>query len=150
MKRPMTNEEWMDMALDLARKGDGKVPGRPLVGCVIVDADNKIGEGFFDEIGGDHAEIKALNEAGANAKGATMYVTLEPHCIFGLTPPCTKAIIKAGIRKVFVAIEDPFPNIQGRGVEEMKAAGIEVIVGLREEQANELNKEWLVRNKRMF
>jgi diaminohydroxyphosphoribosylaminopyrimidine deaminase/5-amino-6-(5-phosphoribosylamino)uracil reductase len=136
------------MALDLAKKGTGKVPGRPLVGCVIVDSNNKkIGDGFFSKIGGHHAEAKALKKAGINANGATMYVTLEPHCFQGLTPPCTKAIIKAGIKKIFIAIEDPFPNIRGKGIEELKNAEIEVVVGLKKEEANELNKEWLIKHK---
>ncbi len=139
---------WMNEALDLAKKGDGMVPGRPLVGCVLIDNDNKkIGDGFFSKIGGPHAEIQALQKAGIKTRGAIMYVTLEPHCFHGLTPPCTTAIIKAGVKKVFIAIEDPFPKIQGKGIEELKDAGIEVIVGLNKKEANELNKEWLLKNK---
>ena len=142
------NEKWMSEALDLAKMGDGMVSGRPLVGCVLIDNDNnKIGDGFFSKIGGPHAEIQALQKASVKAKDAIMYVTLEPHCFHGLTPPCTMAIIKAGIKKIFIAIEDPFPKIQGKGIEELKDAGIEVIVGLKKEEANELNKEWLLKNK---
>ncbi|KKQ83033.1 MAG: Riboflavin biosynthesis protein RibD [Candidatus Daviesbacteria bacterium GW2011_GWF2_38_7] len=142
------NGEWMDMALNLAKKGKGKVPGRPLVGCVIVDKNNKkIGDGFFSKIGGHHAEIKALKRAGIKAKGATMYVTLEPHCFQGLTPPCTTAIIKANIKRIFIAIKDPFPNIQGRGIEELKGAGIKVEIGLKKKEANKLNQKWLLKNK---
>src|SRR3990167_492928 len=112
------NGEWMDMALNLAKKGKGKVPGRPLVGCVIVDKNNKkIGDGFFSKIGGHHAEIKALKRAGIKAKGATMYVTLEPHCF------------------------------QGRGIEELKGAGIKVEIGLKKKEANKLNQKWLLKNK---
>ena len=143
-----THGEWMDIALTLAKKGKGKVPSRPLVGCVIVDDNNKkIGEGFFSKIGGPHAEVKALKRAGNKATGSTMYVTLEPHCFQGLTPPCTTAIIKAGIKKVFVSIEDPFPKIKGRGILELKNMGIEVEVGLRKKEAVKLNKEWLLKNK---
>ena len=126
----------MDLALDLARGGKGKVPGRLLVGCVIVDKnDKKIGDGFFSKIGGPHAEVEALRKAGNKAKGSTMYVTLEPHCFQGLTSPCTTAIIKAGIKKVYVAIEDPFPKIRGRGIEELRNNGVEVVIGLRKEEA---------------
>ena len=141
-------ENWMDMAIGLAKKGKGMVPGRPLVGCVIVNSNNKsIGDGFFSRIGGPHAEVKALKKAGTKAKGSTMYVTLEPHCFQGLTPPCTAAIIKAGIKKIFIAIEDPFPKIQGRGIKELENAGIEVMMGLKKEEATELNKKWLLKNK---
>jgi len=143
-----THKEWMDVALDEAKKGKGKIPGRPLVGCVIIDdKNNKIGYGFFSKIGGPHAEIKALKMAGAVANGSTMYVTLEPHCFQGLTPPCTTAIIKAGIKRIFIAIEDPFSKIQGRGIKELKDAGIKVMVGLQKKEANELNKEWILKNK---
>lgn len=148
MNKNTTHEKWMEYALSLAKKGEGKIPGRPLVGCIIVNSNNKIiGDGFFSKIGGPHAEVKALKKAGAEAKGSTMYVTLEPHCFQGLTPPCTTAIIKAGIKRIFIAIEDPFPKIQGRGIEELTKAGIEVILGLKKEEANELNKEWLIKHK---
>jgi len=146
----VTHKEWMDIALDLAKKGKGKVPGRPLVGCVIVDSNNKkIGDGFFSKVGDPHAEVKAPKKAGIKARGSTMYVTLEPHCFQGLTPPCTTAIIKAGVKKIFIAIKDPFPKIQGRGIKELKNAGIKVIVGLKKEEANKLNKEWLIKNKKL-
>lgn len=147
IQRGKTHKEWMNIALDLAKKGKGKVLDRPLVGCVLINNNKKIGDGFFSKIGGPHAEIQALQKAGSEARGATMYVTLEPHCFHGLTPPCTTAIIKAGIKKIFIAIEDPFPKIQGRGIKELKDAGIEVIVGLQKAEANKLNKKWLFKNK---
>lgn len=138
------HEKWMRKALELAKKGKGKVPGRPLVGCIIVNEENqKIGQGYFKKIGGPHAEIIALKQAGNKVKKAIMYVTLEPHCIQGLTPPCTKAIIKAGIKKIFIAMEDPFPGIRGQGIEELRKSGIEVHVGLLKKEAQLLNKEWI-------
>lgn len=142
-----THELWMKEAINLAKKGYGKVPGRPLVGCVIVNDDNqKIGEGYFRKIGGPHAEIQALQKAGKNTRGSIMYVTLEPHCFYGLTPPCTKAIIKAGIKKVFIAMIDPHPQVKGRGVEELGKAGIETKVGVLGKEVELLNKEWILKN----
>jgi len=141
------HELWMKKAIGLAKKGDGKVPGRPLVGCVIVDNDNQeIGEGYFKKIGGPHAEVQALQKAGEKARGSTMYVTLEPHCFYGLTPPCTKSIIKAGIKKVFIAMIDPHSQVRGYGVEELKNAGIETEVGVLGKEVELLNKEWILKN----
>jgi uncharacterized protein (TIGR00725 family) len=138
------HETWMKKALELSKKGFGKIPGRPLVGCVIVDEKNQeIGQGYFKKIGGPHAEIIALKKSGNKAKKATMYVTLEPHCIQGLTPPCTKAIIKAGIGEIFIAIEDPFPGIRGQGIQELREAGLIVHVGLLKKEAQSLNKDWI-------
>jgi pyrimidine deaminase RibD-like protein/8-oxo-dGTP pyrophosphatase MutT (NUDIX family) len=139
-----SDTHWMQIALNEAAKGNGLVPGRPLVGCVLVDDQGrKISTGFFKKIGGPHAEIVALKKAGKRARGSTMYVTLEPHCIQGLTPPCTKAIIKAGVKRVFVAMEDPFPGIQGRGVRELEKAGVLVEIGLKRKEAESLNKQWI-------
>lgn len=138
------HESWMKKALELSKKGNGKVPGRPLVGCIIVDKTNqKVGQGYFKKIGGPHAEIIALKQSGNKAKKAIMYVTLEPHCIQGLTPPCTKAIIKAGVEEIFIAMEDPFPGIRGQGIQELRTAGIKVHVGLLNKEAQSLNEMWI-------
>jgi diaminohydroxyphosphoribosylaminopyrimidine deaminase/5-amino-6-(5-phosphoribosylamino)uracil reductase len=110
-----------------------------MVGCVIVRGAEIIGEGWHRRFGGPHAEIEALRMAGPRAAGADMLITLEPCCHQGKTPPCTRAIIKAGLRRVVVASTDPFPQVAGGGIAELQAAGIEVEAGLREPDARRLN-----------
>jgi diaminohydroxyphosphoribosylaminopyrimidine deaminase/5-amino-6-(5-phosphoribosylamino)uracil reductase len=129
----------MARALELAARGEGLVEPNPVVGCVIVQDGEIVGEGFHQRFGGPHAEVEALRTAGARAVGADVYVTLEPCCHHGKTPPCTQALIKAGVRRVVVAQLDPFPQVAGQGIEELKRAGIEVEVGLLEREAQELN-----------
>lgn len=132
-------EAMMRRALGLAERGQGFVEPNPAVGAVIVDDSGQIlGEGWHQKFGGPHAEIHALAAAGSAARGATMFVTMEPCCHFGKTPPCSKAVIAAGIRKVIVATRDPAPHVDGGGIEELRQAGIEVEVGLLERQANRL------------
>lgn len=114
-----------------------------MVGCVIVEGAEIIGEGWHRRYGEAHAEIEALRVAGQRAAGATMYVTLEPCCHHGKTPPCTEAVIKAGIRRVVVAQRDPFPLVDGGGVAALRAAGIDVHVGLLEAEARRLNAPYL-------
>lgn len=133
----------MRRALELAVQGQGHVEPNPMVGCVIVQGAEIIGEGWHRKFGGPHAEIEALQIAGRRAAGATMLVTLEPCCHFGKTPPCTRAVIEAGIRRVVVAQRDPFPKVDGGGLEELRAAGIEVEVGLLEAEARRLNAPYL-------
>lgn len=133
----------MRRALDLAAQGAGGVEPNPMVGCVIVQGAEIIGEGWHRAFGGPHAEVEALAIAGRRAAGATMYVTLEPCCHQGKTPPCTKAIIAAGIRRVVVAQPDPFPQVNGSGVAELVAAGIEVQMGILHESAQQLNAPYL-------
>lgn len=133
----------MRRALDLAEMGRGAVEPNPLVGCVIARGAEIIGEGYHRRYGGPHAEIEALALAGNRAAGATLYVTLEPCCHFGKTPPCTQAVIKAGIRRVVAAMADPFPQVAGKGVAELQAAGIEVEIGLHEAAARSLNAPYL-------
>lgn len=124
-------EDVMRRALELARRGIGLVEPNPPVGAVLVDAGLQLlGEGWHERFGGPHAEIAALAQAGARARGATLFVTLEPCCHVGKTPPCTEALIAAGIKKCFVAMRDPFPQVAGRGIERLREAGIEVEVGL--------------------
>ena len=129
----------MRRAIELARRGLGKVEPNPPVGAVVVDAHaNILSEGWHQNFGGPHAEIHALAAAGEAARGASLFVTLEPCCHFGKTPPCSQAVIAAGIRHVVIAMKDPAPYVDGGGVTELRAAGIEVEVGLLESEARRL------------
>ena len=131
--------EVMRHALQLAARGLGHVEPNPAVGAVIVDeALQLLGEGWHQQFGGPHAEVHALQQAGAAARGATLFVTLEPCCHFGKTPPCSQAVITAGIRRVVVAQQDPAPHVNGGGIAELRAAGIVVDVGLCESEARRL------------
>jgi diaminohydroxyphosphoribosylaminopyrimidine deaminase/5-amino-6-(5-phosphoribosylamino)uracil reductase len=123
--------------------GKGKTGTNPVVGAVIVKNGKVIGEGFHRYFGGDHAEIEALKNVTESVKGAEMYVTLEPCCHFGKTPPCTDAIIKAGISKICAAMEDPNPLMCGKGSEILRQAGIEVIAGPCEKEARRLNESYI-------
>lgn len=134
---------YMEHALMLAGKGRCTVSPNPMVGCVIVQDNKIIGEGWHQRAGGPHAEIVALNavqKLGGNAKNAEVYVTLEPCCHFGRTPPCTHALIQAGVKKVFIACQDPNPLVAGQGIKALNAAGIETHVGLKNQEALQLNK----------
>jgi diaminohydroxyphosphoribosylaminopyrimidine deaminase / 5-amino-6-(5-phosphoribosylamino)uracil reductase len=133
----------MRRALELAVRGQGLVEPNPMVGCVIAQGAEIIGEGFHKRFGGPHAEIEALRIAGDRAAGATLYVTLEPCCHQGKTPPCTKAVLAAGVRRVVVAQPDPFPQVQGGGITELRAAGITVDVGVLEAEARRVNAPYL-------
>jgi diaminohydroxyphosphoribosylaminopyrimidine deaminase / 5-amino-6-(5-phosphoribosylamino)uracil reductase len=133
---------WMSHALELAEGGWGRVSPNPLVGAVVVRDGRIVGEGAHRDFGGPHAEIEALQQAGAQARGADLYVTLEPCTHFGKTPPCVDAIIAAGISRVIVAVRDPNPEAGG-GVERLQAAGISVVVGVKAEEASELNAPFL-------
>ncbi len=133
----------MRRALELALRGQGYVEPNPMVGCVVVQGAEIIGEGWHRRYGGPHAEVEALAVAGSRAAGATMLVTLEPCCHYGKTPPCTQAIIRAGIRRVVAAQRDPFPQVSGAGLAELQAAGIQVEVGLLEDEARRLNAPYL-------
>lgn len=129
----------MKSALELAKNGLGKVEPNPAVGCVIVKSNKIIGKGYHKKFGGPHAEIEALKNCKTSPGGATMYVTLEPCCHFGKTPPCTDAIIKAGIKKVVAAVKDPTKKVSGQGFKILKKAGIEVESGICEKEAEKLN-----------
>ena len=122
----------MRQALDLARRGAGLVEPNPMVGAVVVAADGStvVGTGWHERFGGPHAEVASLAAAGAAAHGATLFVTLEPCCHHGKTPPCTDAILAAGVARVVVAAGDPFPEVSGRGLAALRGAGIAVDVGL--------------------
>lgn len=126
---------YMAMALALGERGLGQVWPNPSVGCVLVKDDRVVGRGWTQPPPGNHGEIEALRRAGNRAFGATAYVTLEPCCHYGRTPPCTMALIHAGVRRVVVATTDPFPRVDGRGIEQLRQCGIQVDVGLMQEQA---------------
>jgi diaminohydroxyphosphoribosylaminopyrimidine deaminase / 5-amino-6-(5-phosphoribosylamino)uracil reductase len=130
----------IEHALALARKGVGLASPNPTVGCVIVRSGEIVGEGFHQYDGRDHAEVIALKAAGEKARGGTLYVTLEPCKHTGRTGPCTEAIISASIRRVVACMKDPNPMNSGGGFERLRAAGIEVISGVKEEQARPLNE----------
>ena len=125
----------MARAIELAAGGEGLVEPNPMVGCTIVLGGETVGEGLHRRFGGAHAEIEALESAGSRAAGATVYVSLEPCCHQGKTPPCTAALIRAGVARVVVAQRDPFSEVAGRGVAELRQAGIAVDVGLLADEA---------------
>ena len=138
-----SDERYMWMALDLARKGLGRTNPNPMVGAVLVKNGEVVGTGFHQRAGEPHAEIIALAEAGEKARGATMYTNLEPCCHLGRTPPCTDALIEAGIRKVVAATRDPNPLVSGRGLARLQHAGIKVKSGVLEEKACRLNEVFI-------
>lgn len=131
----------MRRALELAESAIGRTGPNPMVGAVIIDQNGEIvGEGFHKKAGTPHAEIHAIENAGDLARSATMFVTLEPCCHFGRTPPCADAIIRSGIKKVIVAMIDPNPEVSGKGIEILKRSGIEVEIGLCEDRSKKLNE----------
>ena len=132
------HQDLMAQAVALARKGEGRTSPNPPVGAVIVQNGQVVGEGFHPKAGEPHAEIFALRQAGELACGADIYVTLEPCSHFGQTPPCADALIAAGIKNVYVGVSDPNPQVAGQGIARLKAAGINVYVGLLEEECQEL------------
>lgn len=134
---------YMQKALDLAEQARGRTSPNPMVGALIVKDGAVVGSGYHHQAGTPHAEVHALKEAGRKAFGATMYVTLEPCSHHGRTPPCSRAVIEAGLSKVVVAMEDPNPLVAGRGIREMREAGIEVKVGVLEEKAQKLNEVFI-------
>ena len=142
---PVHDEFFMRRALDLAQQGLGLVEPNPLVGAIVLKDGQVVGEGFHNKFGGPHAEVIALQTAGQQARGATLYVTLEPCCHFGKTPPCTDAIIAGGIQRVVCAMVDPFPQVSGRGIKILSDHGIQVDVGLLEVEARSLNRAFLKR-----
>jgi len=137
---------WMRRALQLAALGEGRTSPNPLVGAVVLDAAGQlVGEGFHARAGEPHAEVGALAQAGARARGGTLIVTLEPCCHHGRTPPCSEAVIAAGISRVVVAMADPDPRVAGGGIARLRAAGLEVIEGVAEAEALRLNRAFVHR-----
>jgi diaminohydroxyphosphoribosylaminopyrimidine deaminase/5-amino-6-(5-phosphoribosylamino)uracil reductase len=143
---------FMEHALELARKGAGLASPNPMVGCILVREGEIVGQGFHLYEYREHAEIVALKSAGEKARGATMYVTLEPCNHTGRTGPCTEAIIAAGVQRVVAAMEDPNPVNSGAGFDRLRAAGIEVFTGACEDEARDLNEAfaWWIRTKKPF
>lgn len=136
----MTHEEYMRRALELARRGEGHVSPNPMVGCVVVKDGRIISEGYHEKVGEYHAERNALLRCEEDPAGADLYVTLEPCCHYGRTPPCTEIIIEKGIGRVFVAALDVNPLVAGKGVQTLRDAGIEVVTGILEQEAMDLNE----------
>lgn len=135
---------WMKQALNLAEGGLGYTQPNPMVGAVVLDqAGHLVGQAFHAMAGQAHAETQALQEAGARARGGSLLVTLEPCCHQGRTPPCTRAIIAAGIARVVSPLRDPDPRVDGKGFSELKAAGIEVLLGVEVDAAERLNRHYL-------
>ena len=135
----------MAVALGLAQRGLGRVWPNPSVGCVIVKDGRVVGRGWTQPGGRPHAETEALRRAGAAARGATVYISLEPCAHHGETPPCADALIDAGVARAVVAIEDPFPRVAGRGCERMRSAGIDVVTGVGQDSAAALNAGFFMR-----
>ncbi|MBU4440602.1 MAG: bifunctional diaminohydroxyphosphoribosylaminopyrimidine deaminase/5-amino-6-(5-phosphoribosylamino)uracil reductase RibD [Firmicutes bacterium] len=138
-ERVENHQKYMDLAIELAKKGRGQVNPNPLVGAVIVKDDVIIGSGYHEEYGGLHAERQALAACTQSVSGATLYVTLEPCCHFGKTPPCTEAIIENKISRVVIGATDPNPLVSGKGLEILRQHGITVITGVREAACQEMN-----------
>jgi diaminohydroxyphosphoribosylaminopyrimidine deaminase/5-amino-6-(5-phosphoribosylamino)uracil reductase len=137
---------WMDRALQLAALAEGHTSPNPMVGAVVLDgAGTLVGEGFHARAGDPHAEVEALRQAGDRARGGTLVVTLEPCCHQGRTPPCCEAVITAGLGRVVVALTDPDPRVAGEGLARLRAAGLEVVEGVGEEQARQQNRAFLHR-----
>lgn len=139
------DREMMQQCLELARRALGKTSPNPLVGAVIVQDNKIVGQGFHPGAGQPHAEVFALREAGEKAKGSTIYVNLEPCNHYGRTPPCSEALIAAGVAKVVVGMVDPDPRVSGSGIERLRQAGIEVVLGVQEEACIQLNEAFIHR-----
>ncbi len=148
----MRDHEYMQEALTLAKTAKGFTSPNPCVGAVVVKNNRIVGQGFHKAAGLAHAEVEALEDAGIKARGATLYVTLEPCNHFGKTPPCTQKIINAGIKKVVVGCSDPNPDVCGEGLKYLKSEGLEVLSGVLENQAQILIEDfiWYVQNKTPF
>jgi diaminohydroxyphosphoribosylaminopyrimidine deaminase/5-amino-6-(5-phosphoribosylamino)uracil reductase len=138
-----TPEKFMRAALGLAGRGLGHTSPNPAVGAVVVKGDKVIARGWHRRAGLPHAEVQALRKAARRARGADLYVTLEPCCHLGRTPPCTKEIIGAGLKRVFIGILDPNPRVKGKGIRELKRAGIEVRTGFLEDSCRTLNEAYI-------
>jgi diaminohydroxyphosphoribosylaminopyrimidine deaminase/5-amino-6-(5-phosphoribosylamino)uracil reductase len=134
--------DYMEQAISLARLALGQTSPNPAVGAVVVKDDGVVGQGYTQPAGSWHAEIVALNQAGEKARDATMYVTLEPCCHYGRTPPCTRALIAAGIREVHLSMIDPNPIVSGRGKEELEKAGVITYLGEHEAEAREITEAY--------
>jgi diaminohydroxyphosphoribosylaminopyrimidine deaminase/5-amino-6-(5-phosphoribosylamino)uracil reductase len=140
---PIDDVAAMRRALELAARGEGFVEPNPMVGCVVVRDGAIVGEGFHERFGEAHAEVNALKAAGDRAKGATLVVTLEPCCHTGKTPPCVEAVLAVGVKRVVIAMRDPFPKVDGGGIRALQAAGVECVVGVLEDDGRRLVAPYL-------
>ena len=136
----MTDSEYMRLALQLAQKGAGRVSPNPMVGAVIVKDGVVIGQGYHQEYGGLHAERNALADCTTSPQGATLYVTLEPCCHYGKTPPCTEAILDSGIRRVVIGSDDPNPLVAGKGIDLLRAQGVQATTHVLQAECDRLNE----------
>ena len=134
------HESFMSRALELARKGRGKVSPNPMVGCVLVKDGEIISEGYHEKFGGPHAEVMAIRNSRQYPVDSVAYVNLEPCCISGKTPPCTNTLLENGISEVYIGMLDPNPDVNGKGVEELEKAGIAVHVGIMSDESSRLNQ----------
>ena len=139
----MTDRDYMRRALRLAEKARGRTAPNPMVGAVVVSGGEIVGEGWHHRAGEPHAEVLAFRAAGDAARGGTLYVTLEPCCHYGRTPPCTEAVLASGVRRAVIAMADPFPRVSGGGLKILREARLEVECGLLEPEARELNRAYL-------
>ena len=140
----IVDQKWMKRAIFLASLGKTRTSPNPCVGAVILDKNGKlISEGFHSKAGMPHAEAMALNNLNKDAKGGSMYVNLEPCCHSGKTPPCVNKVISAGIKKIYISIQDPDKRVSGKGIKLLKEAGIKVHLGLCEKESLELNVLYL-------
>ena len=143
----IVDQKWMKRAIFLASLGKTRTSPNPCVGAVILDKNGKlISEGFHSKAGMPHAEVMALNNLNKDAKGGSMYVNLEPCCHSGKTPPCVNKVISAGIKKIYISIQDPDKRVSGKGIKLLKEAGIKVHLGLCEKESLELNKSFIYKN----
>ncbi len=136
----MNDEQWMKRALRLAEAAKGRTSPNPMVGAVLVKRDKIVGEGFHARTGEAHAEIVALRQAGNKAKGAVLYINLEPCTHYGRTPPCVPQVIRAGVKRVVIGMEDPNPVVNGKGIEALKKVGLDIKVGVLEKECRRLNE----------
>ncbi|MGK4007915.1 bifunctional diaminohydroxyphosphoribosylaminopyrimidine deaminase/5-amino-6-(5-phosphoribosylamino)uracil reductase RibD [Sorangium sp. So ce1036] len=134
---------WMERCLELAALAAGRTAPNPMVGAVVVRDGVLLAEGFHERAGLAHAEVSALRKLDGRAEGATLYVSLEPCCHHGRTPPCTDALLRAGVRRVVIGMIDPNPLVCGRGVAILRSAGLEVVVGVHERACRELNRVYI-------
>ncbi len=137
---------WMRRSIELALLAEGMTSPNPLVGAIVLDSNGRlVGEGFHSGSGNAHAEIEALDQAGEKSINGTIVVTLEPCCHHGLTPPCTEALIKAGLKKVIIGMVDPDPRVSGNGISRLKDSGLEVIDGVLQHDCESINREFIFR-----
>ena len=141
--KPQLHEKFMRQALELALKAKGKTSPNPLVGALVVKHNKIIARGFHHKAGLAHAEVLALNQAGRRAKGATLYVSLEPCCHYGRTPPCIEKIIKSKVSRVVIGMKDPNPKVNGKGMKILRSHGIDVVAGFLEEDLARINESYI-------